>query len=723
MSVTIQLRRDTAANWTSVNPILFQGEMGVETDTLKAKLGDGVTHWSSLAYWSGSGGGGFSNPMTTLGDLIYENGTPAAARLAGDTSNNRKFLRTQATGGVAQAPAWDSLQAGDVPQLADYAPTGLTGATAVTRYVGGTASGAPVSGTFAVGDFIIDQSGAVWVCTTAGTPGTWTRAGTAIDGTATDIQPIGVQAAGSIGKAADAGHVHPFEPWQFQPETYGAKADGKVIVDATIAAGALSTLTSATAGFTSADTGKHIVVSQAGGSATTPLFTTITFVNSTTVTLGSAASAGGVTNVGAIYGTDDTAAIQSAVNAAVTYAQAHVSQFAEVLFWPAYYMVAGNPLTTVSGNAQITLPIVSASSGYKVNLKLTGIANVTAPPEHWLQVTQNAPGSVLVCANGTGTYNATNGPSCVIGGPVNGYGGGGGTYSNMCLTVDGLTCLLPYTTTIGGMNLFGVGQMKIKGLSVMPMATAAASTPWPQLASEGPTSNFFPSGLIIPASGNNAVADIDVYTCYGQHTGLAGTDHLRWNTLITIYCNNGWLATNQQSNAAHTATGLSWCCEQTGNPMIVATGATWPGYNTVGPVRVNVASISLETYTAYLMQGDSSGLVSGQVYFEADSATNVNYYSVQADVLSVKLISLENLPGPVASPHAPPSSTGVWNNYYYRDAEITLSVSAGTLSALSINSTAQTIPASTTFYRFTLPSGHSYKPTFTGTLTHTVTLL
>ena len=123
------------------------------------------------------------------------------------------------------------------------------------------------------------------------------------------------------------------------------------------------------------------------------------------------------------------------------------------------------------------------------------------------------------------------------------------------------------------------------------------------------------------------------------------------------------------------------------------------------------------------MQGDSSGLVSGQVYFEADSATNVNYYSVQADVLSVKLISLENLPGPVASPHAPPSSTGVWNNYYYRDAEITLSVSAGTLSALSINSTAQTIPASTTFYRFTLPSGHSYKPTFTGTLTHTVTLL
>lgn len=52
-------------------------------------------------------------------------------------------------------------------------PLGLTGATAATRYVGATASGAPASGTFEVGDFCIDQSGAIYVCTAAGTPGTW----------------------------------------------------------------------------------------------------------------------------------------------------------------------------------------------------------------------------------------------------------------------------------------------------------------------------------------------------------------------------------------------------------------------------------------------------------------------------------------------------------------------------------------------------------------------
>ena len=54
-----------------------------------------------------------------------------------------------------------------------FAPTGLTGAVAASRYVGATASGAPASGTFAVGDWVIDQAGAIRICTVAGTPGTW----------------------------------------------------------------------------------------------------------------------------------------------------------------------------------------------------------------------------------------------------------------------------------------------------------------------------------------------------------------------------------------------------------------------------------------------------------------------------------------------------------------------------------------------------------------------
>jgi hypothetical protein len=52
-------------------------------------------------------------------------------------------------------------------------PSGLTGATTGTRYVGGTAGGPPASGTFVAGDYVVDTGGLIWVCTTGGSPGTW----------------------------------------------------------------------------------------------------------------------------------------------------------------------------------------------------------------------------------------------------------------------------------------------------------------------------------------------------------------------------------------------------------------------------------------------------------------------------------------------------------------------------------------------------------------------
>lgn len=64
--------------------------------------------------------------------------------------------------------------------------TGLTGATAASRYVGATTSAAPTSGTFAVGDFVIDQTGTIYICITAGTPGTWTAVMPRLYGTGAD---------------------------------------------------------------------------------------------------------------------------------------------------------------------------------------------------------------------------------------------------------------------------------------------------------------------------------------------------------------------------------------------------------------------------------------------------------------------------------------------------------------------------------------------------------
>lgn len=48
--VRIQIRRDTAANWTAANPVLAAGEPAVETDTGKMKVGDGIRNWATLPY-------------------------------------------------------------------------------------------------------------------------------------------------------------------------------------------------------------------------------------------------------------------------------------------------------------------------------------------------------------------------------------------------------------------------------------------------------------------------------------------------------------------------------------------------------------------------------------------------------------------------------------------------------------------------------------------------
>jgi hypothetical protein len=80
---TLQLRRDTAANWTSNDPTLASGEIGVETNTLKFKIGDGSTAWTSLAYQATAytdeqaqdAVGGMIADTNSI-DLTYTDGTP-----------------------------------------------------------------------------------------------------------------------------------------------------------------------------------------------------------------------------------------------------------------------------------------------------------------------------------------------------------------------------------------------------------------------------------------------------------------------------------------------------------------------------------------------------------------------------------------------------------------------------------------------------------------------
>jgi hypothetical protein len=93
MAVKIQLRRDTAAAWTSANPTLAQGELGLETDTTYYKIGDGATAWNSLAY--GSIAGTLVDDSVTTSKILDANVTEA--KLASDAVTTAKILDANVT--------------------------------------------------------------------------------------------------------------------------------------------------------------------------------------------------------------------------------------------------------------------------------------------------------------------------------------------------------------------------------------------------------------------------------------------------------------------------------------------------------------------------------------------------------------------------------------------------------------------------------------------------
>ena len=77
----IQLRRDTASNWTTTNPVLNSGEPAFETDTGKLKYGDGTTAWASLPY---VGGGGSVTSVSAL--TLGTTGTDVSSTVANSTT-------------------------------------------------------------------------------------------------------------------------------------------------------------------------------------------------------------------------------------------------------------------------------------------------------------------------------------------------------------------------------------------------------------------------------------------------------------------------------------------------------------------------------------------------------------------------------------------------------------------------------------------------------------
>lgn len=130
----ILFRRDTSSNWTATNPILAGGEIGLESNTNKIKLGDGSTYWNSLAYFYGSIEG---TSLDGLGDVTITSAqTGDVLRWSGTAWVNDPInLGTDTVGSYVT-----SLVAGTGVSLANNSGEGATPTVSIGQAVGTSSS-------------------------------------------------------------------------------------------------------------------------------------------------------------------------------------------------------------------------------------------------------------------------------------------------------------------------------------------------------------------------------------------------------------------------------------------------------------------------------------------------------------------------------------------------------------------------------------------------------
>jgi hypothetical protein len=159
---------DYAGNFTTAGTTITAGLNANDQTGIKLNQAGGNTNLNNamMTYQSGTNGNDYVLKGGAYGDTNSRFGITSGGKMnwgSGSASYDTNLYRSAA--GVLQS---DTVISGEA-----FSGVGITGATAASRYVGATISGAPVSGTFNSGDFIVDRTGTMWICTLTGSPGTW----------------------------------------------------------------------------------------------------------------------------------------------------------------------------------------------------------------------------------------------------------------------------------------------------------------------------------------------------------------------------------------------------------------------------------------------------------------------------------------------------------------------------------------------------------------------
>lgn len=104
MSIRIQIRRGVSSEWTAKNPVLAEGELALESDTKRYKIGDGVSNWNSIGY------GGFQE-VSILIPCGDEGVNTTVGNGRGSIVVPYNMVVTEIILGVSDAPTGSSIMA------------------------------------------------------------------------------------------------------------------------------------------------------------------------------------------------------------------------------------------------------------------------------------------------------------------------------------------------------------------------------------------------------------------------------------------------------------------------------------------------------------------------------------------------------------------------------------------------------------------------------------
>ena len=395
--------------------------------------------------------------------------------------------------------------------------------------------------------------------------------------------------------------------------------------------------------------------------------------------------------------TDDTAAIQSAINAAATYAAAN-SGYAEVIFPPAVYALSTAASNDHSGNSQLRLPIVADTSN-KITLALLGVEDAASMP-HWNATSAQKNGVVLKSTWNATDNSSTSNEGSVIGGPTlpNGYVSGA-KYSNCNIVIKGIQVQVPLTargSDTSGIDLRGMANAHLENVSFLPAAT-------PNQLNATYTTPGWSFGIAMPVPGNNDLSIMSNCSVEGATYGFYLGEHLSADRLAAIYCYTGMLC-----GAFFSSVGqyhYNWI----GGASIEA---CVNAVHIVASGKIVIDALSAEGSMNHLV--DSTGNAVGSIGLGGIIST-INV----ADPTGVKVTYLDQKPGAVTAPTMS-SSTSAFRNPFWRDAVVQVNNGTATVSAVAVDgATVLSGPG-----MVVVPSGKNITLTYSGgTPTWTWTLL